>query len=329
MKEQQLLQLAMENLKILTGLTPVWIYCVDNKYDGTLEVIVNQQRVELFAIVRQEIRNHQLPKLMELTLPHKPVIIIANNIFPKIKEELRQHNIAYLEANGNIFIKENGVFLWIDTQRKYQPENEKVNRAFTKTGLKVVFQCLLDEQFVNRTYREIAELAKVGLGNVNYIMNGLKEMNYLIKLNQYEYKLLNRKELLDKWLVAYQEKLRPTLKIGTFRFANIDDFSNWKRVKLNTAKTCWGAEPAGDILTGYLRPEKMVIYTNESRNEMIRNYKLIPDINGNVDVYTKFWDWPEVTVQTAPPLLVYTDLMNEDDKRCRETALKIYEQYLQ
>lgn len=328
MKEQQLLQLAIENLKQLTGLTVMWTDCVDNQCDGVLEMIINQQRIVLFANIKQEIRNHQLPKLLNFTLPQKPVIIIANNIFPKIKEELRQHNIAYLEANGNVFIKENGVFLWVETQKKYQPENKKVNRAFTKTGLKVVFQCLLDEQFVNKTYREIAEIANVGLGNVNYIMNGLKEMNYLIKLNHDEYKLLNRKELLDKWLVAYNEKLRPTLKIGTFRFVNIDDFINWKNIKLNTEKTCWGAEPAGDILTDYLRPEKMVLYTNESRNEIIKNYKLIPDIKGNVEVYTKFWNCPEVTMQIAPPLLVYTDLMNENDKRCRETALKIHEQYL-
>ena len=34
-------------------------------------------------------------------------------------------------------------------------------------------------------YCEIAAEAEVGLGNINYVMNGLKEMGFLIKLNWY------------------------------------------------------------------------------------------------------------------------------------------------
>ena len=34
-------------------------------------------------------------------------MVVATRLFPKIKEELRHNNIAYLEANGNIFLKNN------------------------------------------------------------------------------------------------------------------------------------------------------------------------------------------------------------------------------
>ena len=62
---------------------------------------------------------------------------------------------------------------------------------------------------------------------------------------------------------------------------------------------------------------------------MIKNYRLIPDELGKVLVYKKFWNIAEENKNTVPPLLVYTDLMNTGDRRCIETAQKIYEQFLQ
>ena len=94
-------------------------------------------------------------------------------------------------------------------------------------------------------------------------------------------------------------------------------------------KTLWGAEPAGDLLTDYLRPGELTMYTLEDKRELIKNYRLIPDEKGNVKVYQKFWNYDEVNDNIVPPLLVYIDLMNTNDRRCKETAQKIYEQLLQ
>ena len=68
-----------------------------------------------------------------------------------------------------------------------------------------------------------------------------------------------------------------------------NDLLAWKDLKLDTTKTVWGGESAGDLLTNYLHPAEFTIYSNESRNELIKNYKLIPDEKGNVKVYQKFW----------------------------------------
>jgi hypothetical protein len=190
---------------------------------------------------------------------------------------------------------------------------------------------LQNENNINLPYREIAERTQVGLGNINYIINGLKEMGFLIRLNKDEVKLINKKELLDKWITAYEEKLKPNLKIGTFRLMNNNTIDNWKLLPLQHNKTCWGGEPAGDILTNYLRPAELTLYTIETRNELIKNYQLMPDETGNVNVYKKFWrqDLEIDNEYIAPPILVYADLINTDDKRCRETAERIYEQYIQ
>ena len=61
----------------------------------------------------------------------------------------------------------------------------------------------------------------------------------------------------------------------------------------------------------------------------MKNYRLVPDINGNVKIFKKFWENEDVNNNVVHPLLAYTDLINKGDRRCTETAQKIYDEYLQ
>lgn len=328
--------MALENLQKNAGITGNWEEHGHKELDGQLKLAVENQHLEFNAEIKQELRNHQLPKIIDQAQRIGPLMVIANRIFPKIKEELRHNHIAYLEANGNIYLKQAGITLWLDGQKPLPPKTEKGNRAFTKTGIKVLFHFLLDDKLVQMRYREIANITQVALGNVNYIMNGLKELNFVIEVSNQAFRLNNKKELLQKWMVAYEERLKPALLIGTFRFLKEEDFTNWKTLPIQKDKTWWGGEPAGDLFTNYLRPAELVLYTTETRNDLIKNYRLIPDDTGNVKAYKKFWHYDEVNDNTrlpndmvVPPLLVYTDLINKGDRRCTETAQKIYDEFLQ
>jgi len=45
----------------------------------------------------------------------------------------------------------------------------------------------------------------------------------------------------------------------------------WRNISFNTSKTAWGGEPAADILTNHLRPEKVIIYTKDNRIDLIKD----------------------------------------------------------
>ena len=328
MKEHNIATTALENLQRTAQIKGKW-KPIDQKrantgLDGQIELTLDQNLIKLNAEIKNNLRTIHLPIIYKLAKDQAPLIIIADHIFPKIKEELRNHNIAYLESNGNIWLKFGKNLLWIDANKTLPEEKEKINRAFTKTGLKVLFDFLRDETLINVPYREIAHRAEIALGNVNYILNGLKEKGFILKMNKDEYKLTNKKDLLNTWMIKYAEKLKPELEIGTFRFLKAEDFVNWKRLPIKQGKTWWGGEPAGNIFTDYLKPAVLTLYTLETRNELIKHYRLIPDPKGNVKVYKKFWKYDEVNDNTVPPLLIYTDLMNTGDHRCIETAQKIY-----
>ena len=331
-KDQNSVIAALENLQRTAQIKGKWIPIPQNKAgkvtQGRIELIVNQKPLKLNVAVKNNLRAIHLPLIFKLAKENAPLILVADHVFPKIKEELRNQEIAYLETNGNIWLKNGETLLWIDAQKTRPEVKEKINRAFTKTGLKVVFDFLRDELLINAPYREIAQQTEIALGNVNYILNGLKESGFIVKGSKNGIQFTNKKELLNTWIVKYAEKLKPEIEIGTFRFLRDDDFANWKNLPLKKGKTWWGGEPAGNIKTNYLKPAELTLYTIETRSDLIKNYRLIPDPTGNIKVFKTFWKDIDINENTAPPLLIYADLINTGDHRCIETAQKIYDEFL-
>jgi len=328
MKEREIVELALENLANHTGILGNWRPKATQFMDGLLKIRLDNKYFTFNTEIKNEFRNHHLHKILDLAKQYEPFMVVATYIQDGIKETLRKNHIAYLEANGNLFADIENKLVWVETQKARPISKDKTNRAFTATGLKVTFHFLLDEQLINKTYREIAETVDVSLGNINYVIHGLKQEGFLIKLTKDIYKLTRKKELLMKWIEAYHQYLKPKLKIGVFKFVDNEALFQWKEIRLKKGETFWGGEPAGDLLTNYLQPSEFTLYTNEGRQEIMKNYKVLPAENGNVFVYKKFWKF-KVNGQTVPEILVYADLIDAAERRKQETAQKIYEQYLQ
>jgi hypothetical protein len=180
----------------------------------------------------------------------------------------------------------------------------------------------------NKSYREIAKEAGVSLGAVNWIMNDLKSLGHLADFGSRGRRLVNRKELLKRWTSAYPEQLRPKLSIGRFRTRHGHDW--WKKAQL-PSEAFWSGEVAAQLLTKYLRPETVTIYSESNLPKLQAQYGLQRDPTGNVELLRRFWKfdhWEKQNLQTAPPLLVYADLVRTADDRNLETAEIIYEQFI-
>lgn len=329
MNEIDILNTAIHNLEKNIPINWDWKAIDDKKdkgVDGELSIIVNNQKIVLYADIKKEVKNHQVYNILNYKNKYVNFLLVAEKLYPKVKKELRENRVNYLEGNGNVYINTDNLLLYIDTNEVTKTQKEKGNRAFTKTGLKVIFQILLNPKLINQTQREIAEVTTVALGNIPLIINGLLETNLIVRLNKNEYVINNYEDLLNKWIAEFEQTLKPTLFKQRFRFQNSNQ--NWRTVQLDTDKTVWGGEPAGDIITNHLRPEKFILYTKETTKDLIKNYKLFPDDDGEIGVYDMFWN-NNYNTNTAPNELVYTDLMITDDKRCIETAKLIFNEYIQ
>lgn len=327
---KEFIQKILENFTEATGIKTVWKPGAANKTTGgRVDFVFEKNHQEMTVEAKKELRNHHLGKLLDLQKEHGPLLVIAENIFPDLKNQLRQHVIGYIDAAGNAFIKTKNHFVFIEGKKKTADKAALKNKVFTKTGTKVIFQFLANPGLINATYREIAEQADVALDTVYKVIHGLKEQQFLLLLDKQKMKLTNTRSLLERWMITYEEKLKPGLFIGRFHFLKEEDRVNWKKLPLKERETLWGGEPAGGLITNYLKPAEFTIYTTETKEKLIKKYKLIPDQNGNIRVYRKFWkSRTEINSITAPALLVYADLVNSGNPRCIETAKKIYEKEL-
>ena len=159
------------------------------------------------------------------------------------------------------------------------------------------------------------------------IMQELIDLNYILKTKQ-AMKLKNKRELLNRWITAYHDVLRPRLLKKQMRFINQDSYNSWSDIDFNkiNGAAYWGGEPAANLLTGYLYPGTFTIYTDQNWH-IFKEIQLVPDENGKVEILDMFWD--AEAYQGVHPILIYADLMSSGNNRNIETAEIIFNNELQ
>jgi hypothetical protein len=323
--DQATLEKALANLPTEIGHMTEWeVYAANNKnVDARVTFTINEKKsITRNAEIKKEIRKHHIPQLKELDEKMGPLMLVAERLYPNIKKLLNEAGIDWLDVAGNIHLKEGETLIWID-KHTTTPVQKKKNRAFTKTGLKVVFLFLFDETWLNRTYREIAEAADVALGNIKHVLDGLKEHEYVYAKNKNVLKLKNKDKLLDQWITAFADELRPRIQKARYKFMNKRAEQKWKELPLGEGDR-WGGEPAADLITNDLKPLEYIIYTKKNRAELMKQFELIPDDNGKVEIREPYWTVEEVLPNIAPHLVVYTDLMVTGDPRNIKIAKEVY-----
>jgi len=324
--ETIIIENALRNLQIHSKIEGDWIPSKhESLVDGEIKLHINNNVSVLNVEIKKDVRQYHLNEITSLAKHYKPLIVIAENISSEIKKRLREADIQYLDGAGNIYIHDKKQLIWIDGLKEKKAIHKITSRAFTKTGLKVLYTFLEQADTINLPYREIAQKANVSLGAITPAIASLKESGFILPISKTKIKLQRKKELWERWLTGYREVLKPSLLLGKYKFRSKQ---NWREQAL-PAETLWGGEPAADLLTNYLHPEILTVYTNTAKSKLIKDLQLMPDTNGNMYVYQKFWTGTNTTEATiAPPLIIYADLLLTDDPRCIETAEKMYQKYL-
>lgn len=257
-------------------------------------------------------------------------LLVTDYIAPPVADRLRQLNIQFIDTAGNAYIHAPPILIWVTGQKPEKPlADARVARAFQPGGLKLIFALLCKPELVDAPYRDIAAAAGVALGTVGWVMRDLKDEKYLLELGTHGRKLINERKLLEQWVEGYAKLLRPKLLIGRFRSLSQD----WQMAaELPVSGALWGGETAGAKLTGYLKPAITTIYLQNSpslQSELLKKLRLVKDPEGDVELREVFWhfDSPEVP-GSAPPLLVYADLLATADDRNLETARIVHDKHL-
>lgn len=328
-KDANIVNQAIINLENVAAIHADWEF-IKNKekkeLDGVLTIAFSENSIKFKTDIKKEVRHTQLEQIRTQASENDNFLLLAQNIFPKAKEMLRKEKIAYLDVAGNFYFHNESHYIFIEGNKIPALEKEKPNRAFTPTGLKIIFLFLTEKDAINMSYREIAQRTNVALGNIPLVINGLQEAGYLISKNRSKHILTRKKQLLNRWVTGYGETLRPKLELGKYRF--LEKNKSWEEYQLAPGDV-WGGETGANLITNYIEPEIKTLYTKLSKIELIKKMKLVPESNGDIEILQHFWqDADDLNLNHAPPILIYADLILSQDPRNAEVAELIFDNYL-
>jgi len=280
---------------------------------------------------------HQVQQLPEGGL------LAADYINPKMADKLRQQGVQFIDTAGNAFIDQPPVYVYVTGNRQeeqgFMPTKDGAKRAFEPKGLMVVYTFLLYPKLVNAPYREIAEKAGVAVGTVGWVLNGLKAAGFIRDAGGKKGRHLTQyRKLLDRWVEAWPEKLKPKQFVGEF-FA--DNPYWWTDVEITEFDAYWGGEIAAAKYTNYLKPEVVTVYLPEhARTRFLQGARLRKATEwtghgaGTVQIYRPFWpeelDVVDINREEGlvHPLLVYADLVATGETRNLEVAKRVYDEHI-
>ncbi|MBN2686997.1 MAG: hypothetical protein JXR85_02365 [Deltaproteobacteria bacterium] len=294
--------------------------------DGVVRMTLPGRELKYCAEVKANFTKTQ----MLLYLVHRdtlpcPLLLVARYVNKDMAEELKRNELEFVDTAGNMYINRPPVYIFVKGNRPVEATGRgPLKRAFRAAGLKMIYDFLCNPGLENKPYREIAADAGVALGTVNRVMKELGELGFLLNMGKKGLKMIEKEILLQRWVTAYPEQLRPKQLLGRYR----GEQGWWQQKKLDPQKAQWGGEVAAARLTDYLNPEMVTLYTvPHELDQFLLENKLKKDTTGNVEILERFWQ-PRQDQELVHPILVYADLVATGNQRNLETAKIIYEQYI-
>lgn len=342
---EELLGLALLALERRTGLRMTIEQREVRTADVEVDAIVRLHPggPELLAEVKKWAQHKNFGALInELKALPGEGLLVTDFVNPAMAARLREHQVQFIDAQGNAFINQPPVYVYVTTNRARRHEDLRpakeggLRRAFEPKGLMVVYAFLLDPALVGAPYREIAERAGVALGTVGRVIDALKAAGLVRETPGGGRRLVHYRELLDRWVDAWPEKLKPKQFLGEFI---TDDPNWWEHIDIRKYGGYWGGEVAAAKYTAYLKPQIATIYLPaQTLPQFLRDGRLYKatqwtgDKAAAVQVYKPFWPRQEgqygVEAGLVPPVLVYADLLETGDPRNLEAAQQIYEEHI-
>jgi hypothetical protein len=333
MKEPELLELALEALKKNLP-TQAQIKTVKPlrdprlRVDYLLRIVIKGKEIRYYAEIKANAtKADKLLLMMRKGEFDHPLLLVTKYINTQLADELKQNGTEFIDTAGNAFLNQPPLYIFVKGNKPDIVKTFPTKRTFKPAGLRVIFAFLCNPGLENKTYREIAAETGVALGTVDWIMKELKELRFLLDMGKRGQRLIEKENLLQRWITAYPEQLRPKLTLGRFR----GEHGWWQRKTLDPFKGQWGGEVAAAKLTQYLQPQIITIYTApQELDQLLIKNRLKRDQTGDVEILKRFWKPPEIWKygDLVHPILIYADLLATGNERNIETAKMIYDQHI-
>lgn len=292
---------------------------------ASLQLRHNKQSFQLFNA--PQMTASAIQSLTDTPGEHEELLIVGPRITERSAEMFRRSGVHYLDGSGNTHIAFGDVIIDVRGRRPV-PDLDRNARVHSRGGVnllspkraQLIFAILSWEHLLQEPVRTLAAASHVSIGQAQNTLELLQAQGFLS--GDRSFPPLMREQLLEQWVHAYPSGLGA----AQLRMELTGDVS--LPVESDIPLVVSGESAVGRKI----RPESLTIYSTHAPNALIRERKW-RRAEGRPSIFLKrqFWDDPyqehEDGTRSAPPLLIYADLLSTQDSRQREVASSFREQH--
>ena len=252
--------------------------------------------------------------------------------------DLRAAGIAFADTRGNAHLWGPGLHVWVAGHRP-AAGTARAPGLVRPAPARVLFALLQDPHRAQEPYRELAARAGVAPDTVKRVFHDLQAKGYLKVWGTRERELMRLPELVEVWILAYEDALRPRLQPKRFQWGGggpVEDLVALLPLGPEAPPVLLGGEVAVALLTDGIRPATATLHVLPgTQRQVLRALDLVPRPDGPITLLHTFgatnaWARPEgVHARLVDPLLIHAELMRMNDDRVRAAAEDVYDHFVE
>jgi hypothetical protein len=256
-----------------------------------------------------------------------PLLLVAPYIPRPTGERLIDAGVDFVDKYGNVHIRLGNEFQAVILGRGIR-ERKTEKRITGPATAQVLFVFRANPDAINLPIRQLARLGGVSVGTATQVRKELLNLGVFHKTKRGLYQVTDTKLLTDRFLMGYEQLLRPKLVIGIYK--------PWQRnpellldeitdiAKKTVGKWALTGTAAAFKSQGFYRGHNTTIFVDELPPIMIEQLRLLPSATGPVTFLRTFGelvvDREIAHLPIANPWLVYAELRYDRDPRAQEAA---------
>lgn len=259
-------------------------------------------------------------------------LLFAPYVPSNLGSELADGRLSYVDAVGNCHIAVGrGRHLLAHVEGRKPARGTSARTAGRVPSHQLAFAILARPALIDAPVRDIAVAAGIGKTAAAENLNRLALQGFVAR-SRAGATLVRKRELLDRWLAAYADVLRPNAIIGTYRTQAVEPNALEQHMEAVWGGRRWalGGGAAAWRMTHDYRGPETVVHVEAAPLDALRELRAIPARDGPLTLLRASGTiaYDGVAPHLAHPLLVYAEMAVSPDPRMREAAQELREQFL-
>jgi hypothetical protein len=263
------------------------------------------------------------------------LLLLARYVPRPTGERLAEAGVNFLDEAGNMNLTLGAYYHSLILGRPEVRSTEK--RSLGPAAIQVLITLAAQSETWDWPIRQLASVAGVSKTVAAQVRRRLVEEGTLKERVDGQWRVLHPEALREWCLSGYSQLLRPRLLIDRFRSLEADadkfvaDFT--RIISQSDTKYALTGGAGAFVLQHFYRGPETAIFVEEITPDIERRAKLLRDPRGPVVLLRGFgepfvWARSCRSVSIAHPLLIYLELLQQDDTRAHEAAERVREEFL-